>query len=355
MKNTKPRILVVDDEIFYLDLLTKLLSDSYEIQLAKNGEQALRRVNSKARPNLILLDVTMPGLDGYQVCEKIKTNILTRQIPIIFLTAKTNEQDELKGFELGAVDYITKPITPLVLKMRVKTHLALSEQRFALQQLVQERTKEIETTKNSLVYAMGAMAEMRDEETGNHLLRTEKFVEVLARGVAEHDKYKDILNESMITVIHKAAPLHDVGKVGVPDRILQKASALDEQERQVMNNHPMYGKQLIEEAERLLGTTDFIQVAKEITYCHHEKWDGSGYPEGLSGDDIPLSARLMALADVYDALASKRCYKEPMPHEKIILEIEKASGTHFDPELVDVFLAKNQSFQEIFELLRDDV
>ena len=348
-----PRILVVDDEPFYLDLLAELLGDDYSVSVARNGEQALRRALGPRRPDLILLDVVMPGMDGHEVCRQLKSNLLTRQIPVIFLTSRDETSDELRGLELGAVDYITKPIHPALLRRRIETHIALSQQRYALERLVRERTEQLQATKDSLVFTMGAMAEMRDRETGKHLVRTERFVEVLARTLAETPRYRSVLDEITISALHRAAPLHDIGKIGVPDRILQKEGPLEPEERQEMEKHVLYGKQLLEQAETLLGTTLFTQTAKEIAYNHHEWWDGSGYPEGRQGEEIPLSARLMAVADVYDALASARCYKDAIPHQEVIDAIREDAGRHFDPEVVTALEACQDSFREIFETHRD--
>jgi putative two-component system response regulator len=349
----RPKVLVVDDERFYIDVLVQLLSNDYEVLVAKNGPQAIKRAGSKNSPDLILMDILMPDMDGYEVCQHLKHNSLTRKIPIIFLTAKSEEQDELKGFELGAVDYITKPISPPLLKSRVKTHISLSKQRFALEQLVLERTREIEQTKDSLVFSMGAMAELRDRETSNHLRRTEQFVKLLAEGLAQTPGYMNQLDLGTIRAMHRAAPMHDIGKVGVADRILQKESALNEEERAEMRRHTLYGRQLIEQAERQIGSTPFIRIAKEIAYSHHERWDGTGYPEGLSRTRIPLSARLMAVADVYDALASRRYYKEPMEHTEVVKEIKRGAGSHFDPDVVEVFLTQQTQFDRTYQKYRD--
>lgn len=353
-QNRRARVLVVDDERFYLDVMVELLSPDYDVVLAKNGEQALRRATGRNRPDLILLDVIMPDIDGHQVCRRLKANSLTNQIPVIFLTGMRDEQSELKGLELGAVDYITKPINAELLKRRVSTQVAIVGQQFALEELVRQRTHELSLTKDSLVLTMGAMAEMRDKETGNHLVRTEQFVKLLAEGLAGTEHYRNALDLQAINAMHRAAPLHDIGKVGVPDRILQKESGLDAEEYREMQRHPEYGRMLIEEAEKHLGPTLFIQTAKEIAFSHHERWDGKGYPQGLGGEDIPLAARLMAVADVYDALASRRYYKEPMMHSQVVATIEQESGSHFDPAVVEVFLARQQRFEQIFTQLKDE-
>jgi putative two-component system response regulator len=350
MKNeAKPHILVVDDEPFYLELLINALSDAYTVSVAKNGKQALRRVHSIDPPNLILLDVVMPEMDGYETCRRLKESPLTAEIPVIFLTAKSDVTDELKGFELGAVDYITKPISIPILQSRAKSQLALSEQRIALEHLVEERTEQLERTKDAVVYSMGALAEARDEETGAHILRTREYVKVLGNALARHTRYSKLLSPRTVNLISRAAPLHDIGKVGVPDRILQKRGPLSESERKQMDQHVIYGRDAIINAEQHIGATHFTAVAKEIAFGHHEKWDGSGYPLGLSGDKIPLSARMMALADVYDALVSRRYYKPPMPHTEAKAEILKERGSHFDPDLVDAFVECNEAFRDIAE------
>jgi putative two-component system response regulator len=346
-KELMPRVLVVDDEPFYLELLAETLTGDYSITLAKNGEQALRRVQDGALPHLILLDVMMPEMDGYEACRRLKENPLTNEVPVIFLTAKSEITDELKGFELGAVDYITKPISIPILRARVKTHLALSEQMIALEHLVVERTEQLERTKDAVVYSMGALAEARDEETGNHILRTREYVKVLGNALARHARYCHVLNERTINLISRAAPLHDIGKVGVPDRVLLKRGILNADERRLMGQHVIYGRDAIISAEKQIGATNFTAVAKEIAYGHHEKWDGSGYPLGLVREEIPLSARMMAVADVYDALVSRRYYKAPMSHADAKTQIVHERGSHFDPELVDAFVECSETFHEI--------
>ncbi len=351
----KPHILVVDDEPFYLDLLANTLSGDYTVSVAKNGEQALRRAQTGHRPNLILLDVVMPQMDGYTACKSLKENPLTHEIPIIFLTAKSDVTDELKGFELGAVDYITKPISIPILQTRIKIHLALSEQRIALEHQVAERTQQLERTKNAVVYSMGSLAEARDEETGSHIQRTREYVKALGKALAQKSRYRNLLSDNAIDLIARAAQLHDIGKVGVPDRVLQKRGALNAEERREMDRHVIYGRDAIINAERYVGATTFTAAAKEIAFSHHEKWDGSGYPLGLAGEAIPLSARMMALADVYDALVSRRYYKPPLPHAEAKALITQARGSHFDPELVDAFESCSDLFRHISERYRDDL
>lgn len=343
----KPRILVVDDEPTYLNLMANVLSEDYAISLAKSGEQALRRAAGEGKPDLILLDVQMPGMDGHETCRRLKSNLLTAKIPVIFLTARSNETDELHGFELGAVDYIIKPISTPILKIRVRNQIALARQRIALEQQVEERTLEIERTKDAVVCSMGALAEAKDEETANHIHRTREYVRLLAEGLTQHPDYAEVLDKYSINILYRAAPLHDIGKIGVPDRVLQKGGPLDDEERKEMDRHVEYGRDAIARAEQEVGPTPFISVAKEIAYGHHEKWDGSGYPQGLKGKEIPLSARLMAVADVYDALTTKRHYKEAFPHEQAETFIVEGSGTHFDPDIVNAFRQLSTTFRSI--------
>lgn len=348
------RILVIDDENFFLDLLAETLSGDYQVSLAKNAVAGLARANGRARPDLILLDISMPGMDGYQTIVELKKNPLTRDIPVIFLTARQRPEDELRGFELGAADYITKPISLPVLHARVRTQLAISRKRSALEELVRERTRELECTKDAIVFSMGEMAEARDQETGRHLLRCRAYVRLLAEQLARLPDYSQRLDEKVIDAFARAAPLHDIGKIAVPEAILRKPGPLSDEEWVIMRQHPERGRRIIDRAEKQIGSTQFIQVAREIAWAHHEKWDGSGYPRGLKGEEIPLSARLMAVADVYDALISKRCYKDARPHEVAVQSILEGSGSHFDPLVIDAFAKVQQLFDETAQRLKDD-
>ncbi len=350
----RPRLLIIDDEPFFLDLLADALTPHFHISLAKNAQQGLNLAQSRSRPDLILLDVVMPQMDGYAACKQLKQNPLTTDIPVIFLTARRDMEDELRGFNLGAVDYITKPISIPILLTRVRTQLALSQQRIALEQLVQERTAELDKTKDAIVYGMGEMAEARDQETGNHLLRTREYVRVLAEQLAATEAYQAILTPRLIDTFRRAAPLHDIGKIRIPETILRKATSLDDDERKVMNLHPQYGKEIIDNAEQKIGSTLFIDVARDIAYCHHEKWDGSGYPRKLSENDIPLCARLMAVADVYDALVSKRYYKDAMTHRDAMDYLQDQSGAHFDPDIIDALQQAQSRFGRISDQYRDE-
>jgi putative two-component system response regulator len=351
----KPTILVVDDTPENLSMMSFLLKDLYKVKVANQGQKALRIAASEPRPDLILLDIMMPEMDGYEVCRQLRQQPQTRDIPIIFLTAKASVEDEEFGLELGAVDYITKPISPPVVLARVKTHLSLKasadflrSKSDYLEQEVARRTREISAIQDVTILTMASLAETRDNETGNHIRRTQHYVKALAEAMRLDPRFASRLDEQTITMLFKSAPLHDIGKVGIPDRILLKPGRYEPEEFEIMKRHPTLGLQAIEHAEQSLGmSVEFLNMAKEIAYGHHEKWDGSGYPQGLVGEAIPLSARLMALADVYDALISRRVYKEGMPHAKAAEIIAQGRGSHFDPDVVDAFFQIEQTFVAI--------
>jgi len=353
--DARATILVVDDTADNLTLMGGLLDDLYKVKLANNGQRALKIAAADRAPDLILLDIMMPDIDGYEVCRQLKADSRTRDVPVIFLTAKSETQDEEKGFALGAVDYITKPINPSIVLSRVRAQLALKasadflrDQNNYLEAEVRRRTSEVQAIQDVTIMAMASLAETRDNETGNHIRRTQYYVRALAEHLKSHAGYAALLTDANIEQLFKSAPLHDIGKVGIPDRILLKPGKLDEAEFQIMKGHAKLGYDAIEHAEAQLGTpVEFLTFAKEIAYGHHEKWDGSGYPQGLTGEAIPLSARLMAIADVYDALISRRVYKPPMPHEEAKAIILKGRGNHFDPDVVDAFLYLEDVFQEI--------
>ncbi len=361
MNDDKAKILVVDDEKFFIDVTVELLNGDYKVSVARDGEQALRRATTDPLPDLILLDIMMPDMDGYEVCKRLKENPVTCDIPVIFLTVKSEVADEVKGFELGAVDYILKPISPPIVKARVTTHLALNrarrqlaDQNQLLEVKVRERTEELSRTKDVAIYCMASLAETRDAETGKHILRTQNYVRILAQGLKNHPRFLDYLNDEIIEMLYKTSPLHDIGKVGVPDQILLKPGKLTPDEWVEMKKHTIYGHEALLRAEQELGTTDFLQMAREIAYTHHERWDGSGYPRGLKGDEIPVSGRLMAVADVYDALISRRVYKKPCPHKEAVETIRQASGSHFDPDVAEQFIALQKEFHRIATEHSDD-
>jgi putative two-component system response regulator len=357
----KPTVLVVDDTPDNLSLMSGLLKDDYKVKVANNGEKALKIAASDAPPDLILLDIMMPGMDGYEVCEFLKRNPATRDIPVIFLTAKAEVEDEKKGLELGAVDYLTKPVSPPIVMARVKNHLALKahadflrDKSDYLEIEVGKRTREVMAIQDVTILAMASLAETRDSDTGNHIRRTQFYVKALAEKLKNNPRFGAQLTEHTITMLFKSAPLHDIGKVGIPDRILLKPGRFEPHEFEIMKTHTTLGRDAIEHAEEQLGmNVEFLTMAKEIALSHQEKWDGSGYPQGLAGDAIPLSARLMAVADVYDALISRRVYKEGMPHEKAVAIIVDSKGTHFDPDMVDAFVELQDEFRAIAQRFAD--
>ncbi|MFC4158017.1 response regulator [Chitinimonas lacunae] len=357
----KPTILIVDDTPDNISLLSSLLKDRYRTKIATNGSKALQIATTSPHPDLILLDVMMPEMDGYETCRRLKAHPATADIPVIFLTAKTEIEDEEEGLHVGAVDYLSKPISPAIVRARVETQLSLKnarqflkDQNRYLEHLVSERTQQLAQMQDATILAMASLAETRDNETGNHIRRTQHYVATLARRLADHPRFRAALDSASIELLFKSAPLHDIGKVGVPDRILLKPGRLDPEEFEIMKLHTVYGRDAIESVERQLGASnDFLRFAREIAYSHQEKWDGSGYPEGLAGDAIPVSARLMAVADVYDALISKRVYKPAYSHEQAVEMMRAGRGSHFDPDVLDAFLAIQDEFLNIANRFRD--
>ena len=351
----RPTILVVDDTPDNLSLMSGLLKDAYRVKVANSGEKALKYLEGENKADLILLDIMMPGLSGYDVIKRLKADPATRAIPVIFLTAMSAAEDEKLGLELGAADYITKPISPPIVLARVRTQLEnkaagdfLRDQNAYLEAEVDRRTRELSAIQDVTILAMASLAETRDSDTGNHIRRTQYYVRALAEKLRHHPRFGYFLTDHTLQMLFKSAPLHDIGKVGIPDRILLKPGRFTPEEFEIMKSHTTLGRNAIAHAEKQLGMeVAFLQLAKEIAYYHQEKWDGSGYPEGESGDDIPISARLMAVADVYDALISRRVYKEGMPHEKAVAIITEERGRHFDPDVVDAFLELQDEFRAI--------
>lgn len=348
-------VLVVDDTPDNLAVMVSLLKGSYKVRVANNGERALKFARTVPRPEIILLDIMMPGLSGYDVIRELKSDNDTRHIPVIFLTAMSAAEDERLGLELGAADYITKPISPSVVLARVRTQLEnkaasdfLRDQNGFLDAEVNRRTSELAAIQDVTILAMASLAETRDSDTGNHIRRTQHYVRVLAQKLQTHPRFGYFLSDKTIDALYKSAPLHDIGKVGIPDRILLKPGRFTPDEFEIMKTHTTLGRSAILAAEKQLGMeVEFLSHAKEIAYYHQEKWDGSGYPEGLQGDAIPISARLMAVADVYDALISRRVYKDGMPHEIAVTIIREGRGSHFDPDMVDAFLELGDVFRAI--------
>ena len=348
-------ILVVDDSAENLALLSDLLLPLYEVRAVNSGERALRAAAGKPRPDLILLDVMMPEMDGYEVLWQLRQDPATADIPVIFVTALDTSVDEAHGLELGAVDYITKPLKPAITLARVKAQLDLkaardwlADRNQALEAEVSRRMADNVFVQNVTIRSLGHLAEIRDPETGNHLRRTQKYVQLLCDTLRKHPRFADFLTDANIDLLVRSAPLHDIGKVGIPDHILLKPGKLTAGEWAVMKTHSDIGSFAIEQveadAERPVA---FLQCAKQIIRHHHEKWDGSGYPDALAGDNIPIPARVMALADVFDALISRRPYKEPFTLEAAAQLILEGRGVHFDPEVADAFQSRLEDFRAI--------
>jgi putative two-component system response regulator len=365
----KPTILIVDDTPDNIMLLSRLLKDKYNTKVANNGSLALQIAQATPGLDLILLDVMMPGLDGYETCRQLKANPVTADIPVIFLTAKNQVEDEAMGLSLGAVDYIAKPISPPILFARVATQLTLLEARRQLQahnenleKLVQDRTAQLALMQEAIIMAMGTLAETRDvaavsagKVDDGHIRRTQHYVRALAQHLQRHPRFEQDLTDANIELLYRSVPLHDIGKVGIPDRILLKPGLLDREEFEVMKLHAVYGRDTIMLVEKHIGGTNgFLMFAREIAHSHQEKWDGSGYPDRLAGEQIPLSARLMAVADVYDALISRRVYKPAFTHQQALDVMRKGRGTHFDPDVLDAFFEIEGQFVAIAEEFRDE-
>ncbi|MBW7833709.1 MAG: two-component system response regulator [Simplicispira suum] len=350
-----PTVLVVDDTPDNLVFMSSLLGEHYRVKVANSGARALKAAQAAPVPDLVLLDIMMPDMDGYEVCRQLKADDATRDIPVIFLTARADTEDERKGFALGAVDYVTKPISPPIVLARVQTHLALKatadflrDKSAYLEREVALRTLEVQAIQDVTIMAMASLAETRDDETGNHVRRTQLYVKVLAERLRSHPRFEGVLSSRMIELLYKSAPLHDIGKIGVADYLLLKPGKLTESEFETVKQHSRLGRKAIESAERRLGMrVPFLNVAKEMAGSHHERWDGAGYPEGLAGDAIPMPARLMSLADVYDAIISQRVYKSAGTHEQACVAIVKGRGTQFDPDMVDAFIDVAEEFRSI--------
>lgn len=340
--NLDPRsvVLIVDDMPENIDALVGVLRDSYRLKVANGGEAALRIAASNPPPDLILLDVSMPGMDGYEVCRHLKLDPATSRIPIIFVTVKGDTQDESLGFSVGAVDYITKPISAPLVMARVATQVALNDQRRHLEGEVRRRTAELESTRLEIIRRLGRAAEFRDNETGMHVIRMSHYSRLLALAAGMSTSEADL-------VLH-ASPMHDVGKIGIPDQILLRPGPLDASERGTMQRHCAYGREIIGDHPSLL-----LRLAATVAYEHHEKWDGTGYPRGVRGNQIHPHARIVAVADVFDALTSKRPYKDAWPVERAVALLQEEAGRHFEPGLVQRFVEILPEIVEIRERFAD--
>ena len=354
-------VLIVDDAPENLHLLSELLWPHYRVLAATSGEACLRIAGRRPQPDLILLDVMMPGMGGHEVLVRLRDEPATREIPVVFITALTQAEDVERGLQLGAADYITKPIQPTVVLARVRTQLqakqardSMRDQNAALEVEVARRMAENDLTQRVSIRALAHLAELRDPETGNHLLRTQGYVQLLAQRLRQHPRFAALFSTRYIEVLARSAPLHDIGKVGIRDLLLLKPGKLTAEEFEIMKTHARLGSEAIEQAERDIELPlEFLFMAKEIAHWHHEKWDGSGYPDGLVGEAIPVSARVMAVADVFDALISARPYKPAMSYAQAREVIAAGRGTHFDPDMADAFLAGYADFVAMAEGHRD--
>ncbi len=357
----KPTILAVDDTPANLTLMAQVLKAHWRVQLAVSGAKALELAARQA-PDLVVLDVMMPGMDGHEVCRRLKADARTRDVPVIMLTALARPEDEIAAFEAGAADYVTKPFTPATLLARVRTQLALKAAQDRLRNRnarltdeLQRRRREVEALRDTTLFVMVGLAEFRDSDTGHHIQRTQEYVRTLATWLAAQPDAPGELGPDAIDALARAAPLHDIGKVAVPDAVLLKPARLDAEEWAVMKTHAAAGADLLQRAIDRLGADagPLLHYGRQIARHHHERWDGSGYPDGLAGAAIPLAARLMAVADVYDALISRRPYKEPLSHAQAMALIREGSGSHFDPRIVDALEACEAAMVAIAERWRD--
>ena len=349
-------ILIVDDLPENLSVLGSLLQGAgYRVKVANAGHVALRLAEQSPKPSLILLDVMMPDMDGHEVLRLLRGNDATRDIPVIFLTAMNAGEDEERAFDAGIADYLLKPIKPAVVLARVRSQLLvrqarhwLQDQNLALEAEIARRMQENEMIQAVSIRALAHLAETRDNETGNHVQRTQSYVRLLATRLSTHPRFAATLTNKYIEILARSAPLHDIGKVGIPDHILLKPGRLTPEEWEIMKTHTTLGCDAITRAESDIdASVEFLLQAKEIVRWHHERWDGKGYPDSLAGEQIPISARLMAVADVFDALISKRVYKEAFSFEKVRQIISDERGRQFDPDVTDAFISGCEEFEAI--------
>lgn len=325
-------ILVVDDEPANIDILLGILGPFYDVKVAPSGAIALK-ITQQFTPDLILLDIMMPGMDGFEVCRQLKSDKLLSRIPVIFVTALSQGENEEKGFELGAVDYITKPVSPSIALARVKTHISLAHQMQTTENLVDARTEELTRSQQSAITMLATAGHYNDTDTGHHIWRMAAYSKCLA--IASGWSYNDAC------LLAQAAPMHDTGKIGIPDSILKAPRRLTDSEMEVMRTHAQIGHKILSQCE-----TPLFNLAAEIALCHHEKWNGTGYPEGLTGEEIPESARIVAIADVFDALTMQRPYKKAWTDDEAFAHLTNGAGDHFDPDLVDCFLSIKEEIIE---------
>ena len=339
--------MLVDDVPDNLTLLTGMLKEKgHRVRPVPSGKLALKAIEIEP-PDLILLDITMPEMDGFEVCRRLKQDVRFRDIPVIFISALTETLDKVKAFGIGGVDYVTKPFQFEEVEARVETHLKLHRYQAHLEELVAEQVEEISASQVSTIFALSKLAESRDNETGEHMERVQIYCRMLAEKLGQEEPYKRVIDGDFINDIFNASPLHDIGKVGIPDHVLLKPGKLTPAEFDIMKKHSPVGATTLEAVRDIYRKNVFINMGISIARYHHECWDGTGYPDGLKGEEIPLAARIMAIADVYDALRSKRCYKEAFSRDMSRKIIESGSGTKFDPVLVKAFLVLEKEFDSI--------
>ena len=354
----KTFILLLEDSRTQLEKIKYILNSAgfYTIPFS-SPVAALNYLNSEERifPDLILSDINMPGMDGYEFCKHVKSNLVLKDIPLIFLTSLIDDDNQAKGFDVGAVDYIFKPINAELIKKRIQMHCELKMHQFNLQKLVNKKIKELELLQEITIECIANLAEYRDNETGAHIKRTREYIKVIVNELKKSPKYKEYLTDDYVKLLYQSAPLHDIGKVGIPDSILLKPGALTKDEFDIMKYHTLIGKKTLEIADAKMNKKSFLHYAIEMAAAHHEKWDGTGYPLGLKREEIPLIARLMAVADVYDALVSKRVYKDAINHEEAVAIIKAESGKQFDPDIVSAFVNIEHEIKKILMMYADNI
>jgi len=340
----KEKILVVDDIEVNRIILQEILQDSYEVEEAENGFEAISKImDTKHLPDMVLLDIMMPEMDGYEVLSIIKSNPLTLNIPVIFISAADESMSELKGLKLGAIDYITKPFEPESVRLRVNNYMELTRYRIQLEQEIEKRTQEVVRTKEGMLSTLANVIEYRDLESGHHVKRTSELTKILLNQLMTDKKYFELL-QGEANIIIAAAPMHDIGKIAVPDNILKKPGPLTDSEFEIVKKHTTFGRDIIESSKDMLPEA-YYRHCCDICLYHHERWDGSGYPTGLSGTDIPLSARILSIVDVYDALVSHRVYKSAFTHEETVNIIRDNANKQFDPEIIEHMMKIHEKFK----------
>jgi len=359
MENEKKLVILVDDNPANLRIGKNVLAEKYAVATAPSAEKMFSLLENNM-PDMILLDIDMPEMNGYEAIKVLKAKNETKDIPVIFLTAKTESDDELTGLTLGAIDYIIKPFQPPLLLKRIEVHLLVEDQKKTLekqtaelkyfndnlQEMVEEKTQDVLELQDALLKTMAEMVECRDDITGGHIERTQTGVKILLGQIEKSNHYREETKGWDINLLIQSCQLHDVGKISIGDNILKKPGKLNDEEFEEMKKHANFGEQVIERIETMTKKSDFLKYAKIFAASHHEKWDGTGYPRGLKGNDIPLLGRIMAIADVYDALVSNRPYKKAFTHEEAVVIISEGREKHFDPVLVDLFLDASDEFRK---------